>query len=147
MDGKEACVLAGNVHRLRDRPGETEKITVNIGYVDLGHIDLLVNEGFYSNRTDLIRTAIRNQLATHAEAVQKSIVRQTLELGSRFYSRADLEAVRAAGGKLSIQVVGLATIAADVTPELALAAIESITVLGALQASKPVKAALEGRIR
>jgi len=119
----------------------------NSGYVDLGHIDLLVNEGFYSNRTDLIRTAIRNQLAAHADAVKKSIVRQTLELGSRFYSRADLEAVKAAGGKLNIQVVGLATIAGDVTPELALAAIESITVLGALQASKPVKAALEGRIR
>ena len=138
--------MAGNVHRLRDRPGETEKITVNIGYVDLGHIDLLVKEGFYSNRTDLIRTAIRNQLAAHADAVKKSIV-QTLELGSRFYSRADLEAVKAAGGKLNIQVVGLAAIAGDVTPELALAAIESITVLGALQASKPVKAALEGRIR
>ncbi len=116
--------MAGNVHRLRDRPGETEKITVNIGYVDLGRIDLLVNEGFYSNRTDLIRTAIRNQLATHADAVKKSIVRQTLELGSRFYSRADLEAVKTAGSKLNIQVVGLATIAGDVTPELALAAIE-----------------------
>jgi Arc/MetJ-type ribon-helix-helix transcriptional regulator len=139
--------MAGNVHRLRDRPGETEKITVNIGYVDLGHIDLLVNEGFYSNRTDLIRTAIRNQLATHADAVKKSIMRHTLELGSRFYSRADLEAVRAAGERLNIQVVGLATIAGDVTPELALAAIESITVLGALQASKPVKAALSERTR
>jgi len=147
VDDEGSPALAANVHRLRDKPGETEKITINVGYVDLGHIDLLVNEGFYSNRTDLIRTAIRNQLATHAVAVQKSIVRQTLELGSRFYSRADLEAVRAAGGKLSIQVVGLATIAWDVTPELALAAIESITVLGALQASKPVKAALSGRIR
>jgi Arc/MetJ-type ribon-helix-helix transcriptional regulator len=147
MDGNRRPVLAGNVHRLRDRPGETEKITVNIGYVDLGHIDLLVSEGFYSNRTDLIRTAIRNQLAMHADAVKKSIARQTLELGSRLYSRADLEAVMAAGGKLRIQVVGLATIAGDVTPELALATIESITVLGALQASKPVKAALEGRIR
>jgi Arc/MetJ-type ribon-helix-helix transcriptional regulator len=131
MEGKRRPVLAGNVHRLRDRPGETEKITVNIGYVDLGHIDLLANEGFYSNRTDLIRTAIRNQLAAHADAVKKSIV-QTLELGSRFYSRADLEAVKAAGGKLNIQVVGLATIAGDVTPALALAAIESITVLGAI---------------
>ncbi|MGH6813206.1 MAG: CopG family transcriptional regulator [Methylocella sp.] len=139
--------MAANVHRLRDRQGETEKITINVGYVDLGRIDLLVKEGFYSNRTDLIRTAIRNQLTAHADAVQKSIVRRTLELGSRFYGRADLEAVRAAGGKLNIHVVGLATIAGDVTPELALAAIESITVLGALQASKPVKAALEGRIR
>ena len=111
--------MAGNLHRLRDRPGETEKITVNIGYVDLGHIDLLVKEGFYSNRTDLIRTAIRNQLATHADAVKKSIVRRTLELGSRFYSRAGLEAIRAAGGKLNIEDVGLATIAGDVTPELA----------------------------
>jgi len=118
-----------------------------VGYVDLGHIDLLVNEGFYSNRTDLIRTAIRNQLATHADAVKKSIARQTLELGLRRYSRADLEAAKAAGHKLNIQVVGLATIADDVTPELALATIESIIVLGALQASKPVKAVLSDRIQ
>jgi Arc/MetJ-type ribon-helix-helix transcriptional regulator len=139
--------LAGNVHRLKDRPGDTEKITINLGYVDLGHIDLLVNEGFYSNRTDLIRTAIRNQIATHADVVKKSIVRHTLELGMRFYSRADLEAVRASGGKLNIQVIGLVTIAADVPPDLALAAIESITVLGALQASDQVKSALSDKIR
>jgi Arc/MetJ-type ribon-helix-helix transcriptional regulator len=106
----------------------------------------LVHEGFYSNRTDCIRTAIRNQLATHADAVKQSIVRRTLEIGLRRYSREDLEAVKAAGGKLHIKVVGLATIAEDVTPELVLATIESITVLGALQASKAVKAALSDRI-
>ena len=139
--------MTGIVHRLKDRPGDTEKITINLGYVDLGHIDLLVHEGFYSNRTDLIRTAIRNQIATHADVVKKSIVRHTLELGMRFYSRADLEAVRASGGKLNIQVIGLVTIAADVPPELALAAIESITVLGALQASDQVKSALSNKIR
>jgi Arc/MetJ-type ribon-helix-helix transcriptional regulator len=139
--------LTGIVHRLKDRPGDTEKITINLGYVDLGHIDLLVHEGFYSNRTDLIRTAIRNQIATHADVVKKSIVRHTLELGMRFYSRADLEAVKASGGKLNIQVIGLVTIAADVPPELALAAIESITVLGALQASDQVKSALSNKIR
>jgi Arc/MetJ-type ribon-helix-helix transcriptional regulator len=139
--------LTGIVHRLKDKPGDTEKITINLGYVDLGHIDLLVHEGFYSNRTDLIRTAIRNQIATHADVVKKSIVRHTLELGMRFYSRADLEAVRASGGKLNIQVIGLVTIAADVPPELALAAIESITVLGALQASDQVKSALSNKIR
>lgn len=138
--------LAGTVHRLRDKAGESEKITINLGYVDLGHIDLLVQEGFYANRTDLIRTAIRNQLATHADVLKKSIVRRTLELGIRFYSRADLEAIRATGGRLNIQVIGLVTIAADVPPELALATIESITVLGALQASDPVKAALSDRI-
>src|SRR5450631_2288686 len=138
--------MSGTVHRLRDKPGDTEKITINLGYVDLGHIDLLVNEGFYSNRTDMIRTAIRNQIATHADVVKQSIVRHTLELGMRFYSRADLEAVRASGGKLNIQVVGLVTIASDVPPDLALAAIESITVLGAFQASEQVKAVLSGRI-
>ena len=138
--------MAGEIHRPRDKPGETEKITINVGYVDLGHIDLLVHDGFYSNRTDFIRTAIRNQLATHADAIKQSIVRHTLELGLRRYSREDLEAVREAGGKLRIQVVGLAAIAEDVTPELALATIESITVLGALQASKAVKAALSDRI-
>ena len=138
--------MAGELNRLRDKPGETEKITINLGFVDLGHIDLLVHEGFYSNRTDFIRTAIRRQLATHADDLKRSIVRHTLELGLRRYSREDLEAVKAAGGKLRIQVVGLATIADDVTPQLALATIESITVLGALQASKAVKAALSDRI-
>src|SRR6516225_4903334 len=123
--------MATEVHRLRDRTSESEKITINLGYVDLGHIDLLVREGFYSNRTDFIRTAIRNQLTTHAEAVKQSIVRHTLELGAHCYSRKDLEAVKAAGDKLRINVVGLATIAEDVTPELALETIESITVLGA----------------
>jgi Arc/MetJ-type ribon-helix-helix transcriptional regulator len=137
--------MAGELNRLRDKPGETEKITINLGFVDLGHIDLLVHEGFYSNRTDFIRTAIRSQLATHADDVKRSIVRHTLELGLRRYSREDLEAVKAAGGKLRIQVVGLATIAEDVTPQLALATIESVT-LGALQASKAVKAALSDRI-
>lgn len=138
--------MAANVHHLRDKPSESEKITINLGYVDLGHIDLLVREGFYSNRSDLIRTAIRSQLAAHADAVKQSIVRQTLELGLRRYSRADLERLRDAGEKLRIQVVGLAAIADDVSPELACATIEAITVLGALQASKDVRAALADRI-
>jgi Arc/MetJ-type ribon-helix-helix transcriptional regulator len=138
--------MAGETHRLRDRPGESEKITINVGYVDLGHIDLLVRERFYSNRTDFIRTAIRNQLSAHADAVKQSIVRHTLELGLRRYRRQELEAAKAKGSKLHIQVVGLTTIDDDVTPELALATIESITVLGALHASKAVKAALAERI-
>ena len=138
--------MAGEIHRLRDRSGESEKITINVGFVDLGHIDLLVREGFYSNRTDFIRTAIRNQLGAHADAVKQSIVRRTLELGLRRYSREELESVKATGSKLRIQVLGLTTIADDVTPELALATIESITVLGALHASKAVRAALADRI-
>ena len=138
--------MPAEIHRLRDRPGESEKITINLGFVDLGHIDLLVREGFYSNRTDFIRTAIRNRLASHADAVKQSIARRTLELGLRRFSRDELEAVRTKGGRLKIQVVGLATIDDDVTPELALATIESITVLGALHASKAVKAALADRI-
>jgi Arc/MetJ-type ribon-helix-helix transcriptional regulator len=138
--------MAAKIYRLRDKSGETEKITINLGYVDLGHIDLLVQEGFYSNRTDFIRTAIRNQLATHSEQVKKSIVRHTLELGLRHYTRADLEAAKAAGAKLHIKVLGLTTIAPDVTPALALATIESITVLGALHASKDIKEALADRI-
>jgi Arc/MetJ-type ribon-helix-helix transcriptional regulator len=138
--------MAAEIHRLRDRAADTEKITLNLGFVDLGRIDLLAQDGFYSNRTDFIRTAIRNQLATHGEEVRKSIVRQTLELGLRHYTRADLEAVKAAGEKLQIRVLGLATIAPDVTPSLALATIDSITVLGALHANKEVKSALADRI-
>ena len=139
--------MTENISRLRDKPIESEKITINLGYVDLGRVDLLVQEGFYSNRTDFIRTAIRNQLAAEGELVKQSIVRHTLELGLRDYSTADLEAVKAAGEKLHIKVVGLARIASDVSAELALATIESITVLGALQASAVVKSALAGRIR
>ena len=123
-----------------------EKITINIGCVDLGQIDLLVQEGFYANRTDLIRTAIRNQLATHGEAVRNVVSRRTLALGIQNYSAADLEAVKASGQKLQIKVLGLASIADDVTPKLALATIESLTVLGALHASPAVKAALRDRI-
>lgn len=133
--------------KVRERGGDTEKITINLGYVDLGRVDLLVQEGFYSNRTDFIRTAIRTQLAAHADVVAQSIVRHTLELGLRDYSKADLEALKAAGERLHIKVVGLARIASDVSAELALATIESITVLGVLQASTELKAALAGRIR
>jgi Arc/MetJ-type ribon-helix-helix transcriptional regulator len=139
--------MHAEIHRLHDKARDTEKITINLGYVDLGHIDLLVREGFYSNRTDFIRTAIRNRLEAHADEVKKSIVRHTLELGVRNFTRADLERVRAAGEKLQIQVIGLVSIAADVSPALALATIESITVLGALHASKEIKSALADRTR
>jgi Arc/MetJ-type ribon-helix-helix transcriptional regulator len=130
-----------------DRHAESEKITINLGFVDLGHIDLLVREGFYSNRSDFIRTAIRNQLGRHADAVNQSVARRHLDLGLRHFTRADLERVRAAGNPLHIQVLGLAVIACDVSPELARATIASIHVLGALQASLEVKAALSDRIR
>ncbi|MBL6081866.1 CopG family transcriptional regulator [Belnapia sp. T18] len=127
--------------------GDTEKITINLGYVDLGHIDLLVQDGFYSNRTDFIRTAIRNQIERHADTTKQSVARKNLDLGLRHYSREDLEAARDAGQMLHIRVLGLASIATDVTPNLARAAIASISVLGALQASAAVKAALADRIR
>jgi Arc/MetJ-type ribon-helix-helix transcriptional regulator len=124
-----------------------EKVTINLGCVDLGQIDLLVQEGFYANRTDLIRTAIRNQLAAHGEAVKQAVARKTLSLGIQHFSKADLQALKSAGQKLDIRVLGLATIAPEVTPELALATIDSLTVLGALHASPAVKAALSKRIR
>ena len=126
---------------------ETEKITVNMGPVDLGQIDLLVREGFYSNRTDFIRTAIRNQISTHAEVVRETAARNTLVLGIQHFNRRDLEEVRDAGERLQIKVLGLAVIAEDVSPELALATVDSVVVLGAFRASAAVKRALEGRIR
>ncbi len=126
---------------------ELEKITINLGLVDLGQIDLLVQEGFYANRTDFIRTAIRNQLTAHAEAVKQTVARKTLVLGLQHYTRHDLEAVRAAGETLQIKVLGLVSIADDVSPELALATINSLVVLGAFRASPAVKTALAERIR
>jgi Arc/MetJ-type ribon-helix-helix transcriptional regulator len=126
--------------------GETEKITINLGFIDLGQIDLLVQEGFYSNRTDFIRTAIRTHLATHADVVKQTVARKILVLGLQHYTRHELEALRAAGQTLQIQVLGLASIAADVSPDLARATIDSLVVLGALHASPAVKAALADRI-
>jgi Arc/MetJ-type ribon-helix-helix transcriptional regulator len=126
---------------------QEEKITINLGCVDLGQIDLLVQEGFYANRTDVIRTAIRNQLAVHSDAVRQATERKTLSLGVLHLSKADLQALKAAGKQIDVRVLGLATIDSTVTPELALATISSLTVLGALHASPAVKAALSQRSR
>jgi Arc/MetJ-type ribon-helix-helix transcriptional regulator len=124
---------------------KSEKITINVGMVDLGQIDLLVDEGFYANRTDFIRTAIRRQLESRAGAVNDSVVRRALTLGTQHLTRHDLEALRAAGKKIELRVLGLATIADDVSPELALATIASVEVLGAFRAPRAVKAALAPR--
>jgi len=145
MDGKRSRAKAAAMDP-RPRYPDTEKITINLGAIDLGQIDLLVQEGFYSNRTDLIRTAIRNQLATHGETLRQTVARRTLVLGLQHFSKRDLEAVRKAGTRLRIQVLGLVRIDDDVTPALAAQTIESISVLGALHASAAVKAALTGRI-
>src|ERR1700686_2721972 len=139
--------MADNVSELRPKTPDTEKIPINLGYVDLGQIDLMVQEGFYSNRADFIRTAIRNQLERHADVVKQLTARKSLDLGLRHYSRDDLEAARSAGEMLHIHVLGLASIARDVTPELARATIASVVVLGSLHASAAVKAALVDRMR
>src|SRR3954471_5516335 len=144
MDGRE---MAGNVTDIRSKATDSEKITINLGYVDLGHIDLLVQEGFYSNRTDFIRTAIRNQIERHSDVVRQAVTRKSVDLGLRHFTREDLEAAKEAGQMLEIRVLGLATIAPDVTPELARATIASLTVLGALHANAAVKAALADRIK
>lgn len=144
MDGK---AMAETEQSLKPKTGDSEKITINLGYVDLGHIDLLVEEGFYSNRTDFIRTAIRNQVDRHADVVRQTVARKSVDLGLRHFTRADLEAAQAAGQMLDIRVLGLATIAQDVTPELARSSIASLSVLGALHAPSAVKAALADRIR
>lgn len=129
------------------RAGDSEKITINLGFVDLGHVDLLVAEGVYANRSDFIRTAVRNQVERHADVTRQSVARKGVELGSRRYERAELETAHRAGERLDIRVLGLASIAPDVTPELARATIASIEVLGCLQASPAVKAALADRLR
>jgi Arc/MetJ-type ribon-helix-helix transcriptional regulator len=140
-------MAAERLSEMRRKEAESEKITINLGFVDLGHIDLLVEDGFYSNRTDFIRTAIRNQVLTHGEVLKQSVARRSMVLGLQRYTRRDLEKVLAAGEKLHIHVLGLATIDDDVPPQLAAQAIASVVVLGALRASPQVKAALADRIR
>ena len=131
----------------KPKTAETEKVTVNLGFVDLGHIDLLVAEGFYSNRTDFIRTAIRNQLTVQQEAVRQVVSRKSLVLGLQRFTRVELEALQRAGETLEVRVLGLATVDDDVSPELASATMASVTVLGAFHASPAVKQALQGRIQ
>lgn len=138
--------MPDNVTEFRSKTSDTEKVTVNLGYVDLGLIDLLVAEKFYSNRTDFIRTAVRNQLERHADATRQTASRKSLELGLRVLTRRELEDAQARGDKLHLRVLGLATFSDDVTPALALATIGSIEILGALHAPPAVKAALAGRI-
>ena len=130
----------------RPKPLDNEKITINLGFVDLGHIELLVQEGFYANRTDFIRTAIRNQIERHADTVRQVVMRKSVDLGLRQISAAELRAAQAAGQMLDIRVLGLAVIAPDVSAELALATISSLQVLGGLQAPDAVKAAIADRI-
>ena len=131
---------------VKPRLVDTEKITINLGLIDLGQIDLLVQEGFYSNRTDFIRTSIRNQLAAHGEVLRQTVARRTLVLGLQLFTKHDLELVRKSGAKLRIHALGLVRIADDVSPALARETIESISVLGALDASTAIKAALADRI-
>jgi Arc/MetJ-type ribon-helix-helix transcriptional regulator len=124
---------------------KSEKITINVGLVDLGEIDLLVDEGFFANRTDFIRSAIRRQLDSRADAVERTVARRALTLGSEHYTRRELEEIRQAGSMVELHVLGLASIADDVSPELALATISSVEVLGAFRAPPAVKAALVPR--
>ena len=138
--GQSETVSRGKADR-----DKSEKITINIGLVDLGEIDLLVDEGFFANRTDFIRTAIRRQLESRSNAVERTVARRELILGTAYYSRRDLEKVRASGATVQVRVLGLATIAEDVSPELALATIDAIEVLGAFRAPSAVKAALASR--
>jgi len=145
MDGVQ--MVTGQSLEARRKESESEKITINLGFVDLGHIDLLVAEGFYSNRTDFIRTAIRNQVLTHGEVLKNSVARRSMVLGLQRFTRQDLEKLLAAGEQLHIHVLGLATIDDDVPAQLALRTIASVVVLGALRASPEVKAALADRIR
>jgi Arc/MetJ-type ribon-helix-helix transcriptional regulator len=133
--------------RADGKSSDSEKITINLGYVDLGHIDLLVQEGFYTNRSDFIRTAIRNLLDRHADSVGRSVARHKLDLGLRRYGRRELEALRARGETVAIQVLGLVVIEPDVPVDLALATISSLHVLGALQAAPDIKAALADRLQ
>ena len=139
--------MVGDARDLKPKAGDSEKITINLGYVDLGHVDLLVQEGFYANRTDFIRTAIRNQIDRHGDAIRQAVPRKSVDLGLRHYTREELDAVREAGQTLHIRVLGLASIAQDVPPELACATIASVAVLGALHASAAGKAPLADRMR
>lgn len=125
---------------------DTEKVTVNIGLVDLAQMDLLVGQGFYTNRTDFVRTAVRNLLREQVASINQTASRERFVMGLQRYSRSDLERAVAAGTPLEIHVLGLASVDDDVTPELASAAIASVRVLGAFIAPQAVKLALADRI-
>lgn len=126
---------------------ETEKITINMSAVDLGKVDLLVNEGLYSNRTDFIRTAIRSQLEKHTFEIQQSVTRHSSVIGVVTFNKVDLEKKKQKGKLLSLSVIGLLNLHDDIPAELALEVITEIKVRGIFQASPEVKAALADRMK
>jgi Arc/MetJ-type ribon-helix-helix transcriptional regulator len=126
---------------------DTEKITINMSAVDLGKVDLLVQEGLYSNRTDFIRTAIRNLLDKHSLEIQQSVTRHSYSIGALIYDKSDLEKLRTKGEKINLTLVGFLHLTSDIPPELALEVIESIEVRGVFHASETLKAALAERIK
>jgi Arc/MetJ-type ribon-helix-helix transcriptional regulator len=126
---------------------ETEKITINLGPVDLGRIDILVEQGLYSNRTDAIRSAIRNLLDRHEPVIQEISVRRSFAMGVLVFNQKDLERWKAEGKRVSLHVIGHLTLARDIDPELARETIDSISVRGVFRASDQLKQALADRIR
>jgi Arc/MetJ-type ribon-helix-helix transcriptional regulator len=126
---------------------DTEKITINMSVVDLGQVDLLVKEGFYSSRTDFIRTAIRNLLTTHSEKVRELVTKKAMVVGVVSFNKKDLEEIRSKGVKLEIKALGMCFLAEDISPDLALSTISSLEVMGVLKASDAVKEALGKRIK
>jgi Arc/MetJ-type ribon-helix-helix transcriptional regulator len=125
---------------------DSEKITINIGSVDLGRIDLLVQEGFYSNRTDFIRTAIRNQLERQSTTVDSIKSRKSMVIGTLVFNNRDLQEKKANNEMVNIKVIGMLILADDITPELALDTIQSITVHGVFKAPDDLKEVLKERI-
>lgn len=117
-----------------------EKITINMEPVDLGRIDVLVAQGLFANRTDLIRTAIRNLLDRHDTVINEVVVKQSFAVGVMHVGRRDLEQRVAAGERIAVRVIGMLSIASDVDASLARDAIESITVHGVYRAPDQVKA-------
>jgi Arc/MetJ-type ribon-helix-helix transcriptional regulator len=147
MDGMEILMLSDEVRDSHSgKPVHSEKITINLGAVDLGKVDLLVKEGLYSNRTDFIRTAIRSQIDKHNFEIQQSIARNAFLVGVLHYDRRHLERLQAKGERVRITVIGMLTLTRDIAPELAAEVIESVRVHGVFHASEAVKAALADRI-
>ena len=124
---------------------ETEKVCINLPAAELGKIDVLVAEGLFASRTDLIRSGIRSILDVHDDAVRR-VARTEARIGYQLLMRSELEAARNSRQKLTLFVVGVLRIQGSVTPDLADATIDRIRIFGTVRGPAEVLTRLEDRI-
>lgn len=120
----------------------TEKITINVNTSDLGKIDLLIHEGYYSNRTDFIKSAIKSQVNKHDDEINmilSSKKKKDWFVGVYVLTEDELQALKRYGRKKAIRGMGLLIVDKDVSLDLMKTSISAIETYGVCRCSSEIK--------